>query len=155
MSEQTKSSIWRSLGRLGMVVVRLGAGHARLAWSKTPMPALTNLAELVHASAFAGVDRQRILHDDSAPTELERADGNWGAVARRLGAAGSGTGAKVASLASEIDRHLSPMNLIFLATRFTVFATFLQVFANPLLFFRHTPYIFGGDVQCWPGGVGI
>ena len=29
-------SAWRS-----MVAVRLGAGHARLAWSKTPMPALT------------------------------------------------------------------------------------------------------------------
>ena len=42
-------SAWRS-----MVAVRLGAGHARLAWSKTPMPALTNLAELGHASAFGG-----------------------------------------------------------------------------------------------------
>ena len=78
-------SAWRS-----MVAVRLGAGHARLAWSKTPMPALTNLAELGHASAFGGVDRQRILHDDSAPTELERADGNWGAVARRLSSRGWG-----------------------------------------------------------------
>jgi hypothetical protein len=72
------------------------------------MPALTNLAELGHASAFAGIDRQRILHDDSAPTELERADGNWGAVARRLGASGGGTGATVASLALEFDRHLAP-----------------------------------------------
>ena len=96
-------SAWRS-----MVAVRLGAGHARFAWSKTPMPALTNLAELGHASAFWGVDRQRILHDDSAPTELERADGNWGVVARRLGASGGGTGATVASLASEFDRHLAP-----------------------------------------------
>jgi hypothetical protein len=84
-------SAWRS-----MVVVRLGAGHARLALSKTPMPALTNLAELGHA-AFAGVDRERI-YDDSAPTELERADGNWGTLARRLGAQGGGTGATVASL---------------------------------------------------------
>jgi hypothetical protein len=97
-------SAWHS-----MVVVRLGAGHARPAWSKNPMPALTNLAELGHASAFAGVDRQRILYDDSAPTELERAqEGNWGAVARRLGAPGGGTGATVASLASEFDRHLAP-----------------------------------------------
>ena len=91
-----------------MVAERLGAGHARLVWSKTPMPALTNLAELGHASAFGGVDRQRILHDDSAPTELERADGNWGAVARRLGASDGGTGATVASLALEFDRHLAP-----------------------------------------------
>jgi hypothetical protein len=65
-------SAWRS-----MVVVRLGAGHARLAWSKTPMPALTNLAELGHASAFAGVDWERHLHDDSAPSELERAGAQW------------------------------------------------------------------------------
>jgi hypothetical protein len=96
-------SAWRS-----MVAVRLGAGHARPARSKIPMPALTNLAKLGHASAFAGVDRQRILYDDSAPTELERADGNWRAVARRLGAPGGGTGATVASLASEFDRHLAP-----------------------------------------------
>ena len=94
-------SAWRS-----MVVVRLGACHARLAWSKTPMPALTNLAELGHASAFASVDRQRILHDDSAPTELEWADGNWSAVARRLGASGGGTGATVASLAPEFGQLL-------------------------------------------------
>jgi hypothetical protein len=96
-------SAWRS-----MVVVRLGAGHARLAWSKTPMPALSNLAELDHASAFAGVDRERILYDDSAPTKLERADGNWGAVAGRLRAQGGSAGATVASLASEFDRHLAP-----------------------------------------------
>jgi hypothetical protein len=101
-------SAWRS-----MAVVRLGAGHARPARSKIPMQALNNLAELGHASAFAGVDRQRILYDDSAPTELERADGNWGAVARRLrlGAPGGGMGATVASLvrvACEFDRHLAP-----------------------------------------------
>ena len=52
----------------------------RLAWTNTPMPALTNLAELPHASAFAGVDWELILYDDSAPTALERADGNLGAV---------------------------------------------------------------------------
>ena len=78
-------SAWRSI-----VAVRLGAGHARLAWSKTPMQALTNLAELGHASAFVGVDRQRILHDDSAPTELEWADGNStaGGIRRRHGGDG-------------------------------------------------------------------
>jgi hypothetical protein len=86
--------------RRSMVVVRLGAGHARLAWSKTPMPALTNLAELGHAAAFAGVDRERILYDDSVPTELERADWNWGAVTRRVGAQRGGSRATVASLSS-------------------------------------------------------
>jgi hypothetical protein len=29
-----------------MVAVRLGAGNARLRWSKTPLPALENLSEL-------------------------------------------------------------------------------------------------------------
>jgi hypothetical protein len=58
--------------------------------SKTPLPALTNLSELWHATAFGGVDRERILHDDSAPTVFERASGNWGPVARRLGGLGGG-----------------------------------------------------------------
>ena len=43
--------------------------------------------------------------DDSALTALERADGNWGAVGRRLGAQGGGA---VTSLASEFDLHLAP-----------------------------------------------
>jgi hypothetical protein len=94
---------WRS-----MVAVRLGAGNARLSWSKTPLPVPLNVMELAHASAFAGVDRGRILLDDSAPTALERADGNWGPAARRLGATGGGAGATVASLAAEFDRHLAP-----------------------------------------------
>jgi hypothetical protein len=87
-----------------MVVVRLGADNALLAWSKTPVPALMNLAELAHASAFAGVDRELILYDNSAPrpTMLERADGNWEAVARR---------------------H----ELNFFASVFHFFATFFQV----------------------------
>ena len=72
------------------------------------MLALTNLSELAHASSFAGIDRERILYDDSGPTALEWADGNWGSVARRLGAEGCGAGATVASLASEFDRHLAP-----------------------------------------------
>ena len=96
-------SAWRS-----MVAVRLGAGNACLSWSKTPLPVLLNVTELAHASAFAGVDRVRILLDDSAPTALERADGNWGPAARRLGATGGGAGATVASLAAEFDRHLAP-----------------------------------------------
>jgi hypothetical protein len=46
--------------------------------------------------------------DDSALTALERADGNWGAVARRLGVQCGGAGAMVTSLPSEFDRHLAP-----------------------------------------------
>jgi hypothetical protein len=61
-------SAWRC-----MVVARLGASNVRLAWSKTPLPALTSLSELGHASSFAGVDRERILYDDSAPPSA----GDW------------------------------------------------------------------------------
>jgi hypothetical protein len=39
-----------------------------------PLVPLTDLAELEHASTFAGIDRERILHDDSALTALARAD---------------------------------------------------------------------------------
>ena len=91
-------------------MVRLGADNARLAWSKTPVPALTNLAEVAHASAFACVDRERILYDNSAPTMLERADGNWEAVARL---------------------H----ELIFFASVFHFFATFFHSFAASPSFF--------------------
>jgi hypothetical protein len=62
---------------LSTVEVRLGAGHIRLNWSKQLLPALTDPAELWHASAVGGVDLERILHDDPAPTTLERADGDW------------------------------------------------------------------------------
>ena len=72
-------SAWKS-----MVAVRLGAGNTPLRWSKTPLPALENLGELRHADAFGAADRDRILLDDSAPTALERADGNWGPAVRRL-----------------------------------------------------------------------
>ncbi len=56
-------SAWKSI-----VTVRYGAGHVRLRWSKTPLPALENLGELSHADAFDSADRARIFLDDSAPT---------------------------------------------------------------------------------------
>jgi len=66
-------SAWRSL-----VVVWLGAGNARLSRPETPPRTPLNVTKSAHAPAFAGVDRERILLNDSAPTALERADGNWG-----------------------------------------------------------------------------
>ena len=81
-------SAWRSL-----VVVWLGAGNARLSRPETPPRTPLNVTKSAHAPAFAGVDRERILLNDSAPTALERADGNWGPAARRLGATGGGAGA--------------------------------------------------------------
>ena len=96
-------SAWRS-----MVTVRLGAGSARLKWSRTPLPALENVSELGHASAFDVPGRSRILLDDSAPTALERADGNWGPAVRRLGAQHAQAHATVSTLAAAFDEHLAP-----------------------------------------------
>jgi hypothetical protein len=96
-------SAWKST-----VAVRLGAGNARLKWSKTQLPALENLGELRQAAAFGAVDRARIFLDDSAPTALERADGNWGPAVRRIGSRHASAGATVAALAAAFDEHLAP-----------------------------------------------
>jgi hypothetical protein len=91
-----------------MVAVRLGAGNTPLRWSKTPLPALENLGELRHADAFDAADRDRILLDDSAPTALERADGNWGPAVRRLVGHNAPNRVTVATLAAAFDEHLAP-----------------------------------------------
>ena len=96
-------SAWKST-----VAVRIGAGNSRLKWSKTPLPALENLGELRHATAFSAVDRARIFLDDSAPTALEHADGNWGPAVRRLGSHHASAGATVVALAAAFDKHLAP-----------------------------------------------
>ena len=96
-------SAWRS-----MVTVRLGAGGVRPSWSKTPLPALTNLGELQHAVAFRVTGRERILLDDSAPTALERADGNWGPAVRQLGGPYVGADVSVQALAAAFDQYLAP-----------------------------------------------
>ena len=66
------------------VMVQLGAGNTRLVWSRTPLPALENLGEMHHAVAFRSIDWSRVLLNDSAPTDLERADGNWAPAIRKL-----------------------------------------------------------------------
>jgi len=96
-------SAWKST-----VAVRPGAGNARLEWPKTLLPALENLGELRRAATFGAVDRARILLDDSAPTALEYADGNWGPTVRRLGSHHASAGATVAALAAAFDKHLAP-----------------------------------------------
>lgn len=58
-------SAWRAA-----VMVQFGAGYVRPVWSWTPLPAIMNLESLQHAAAFAGVDRHRLLRNDSAPTAL-------------------------------------------------------------------------------------
>ena len=95
-------SAWKA-----MVLVYLGAPrNAQPAWSVTPLPALSNIGALRGSTAFVGLDAHRILHNDSAPTALEAADGNWGAAQAALG--GPALGASLASLAAAFDQHLAP-----------------------------------------------
>ena len=67
---------------------------------------LSNIDDLTCASAFAGLDAQRLLHNDSAPTALEVAEGNLGAAQASFG--GPALGASLASLAAAFDRHYAP-----------------------------------------------
>ena len=83
-----------------MVTVQLGAGNTRLVWSRTPLPALENLGEWHHAAAFRSIDRSRVLPNDSAPTDPERADGNWAPAIRKLSGKLSGPTATAKSLGS-------------------------------------------------------
>jgi hypothetical protein len=102
-------SAWKST-----VAVRIGAGNARLKWSKTPLPALENFSELRHSADFSAVNRARIFLDDSAPTvpsrwvPLEHADGNGGPAVRRLGSHHASAGATVAALAAAFDAACRP-----------------------------------------------
>ena len=90
-----------------MVLVRLGAPRdVSPRWSNTPLPALSNIAALTTATAFSGLDAHRLLHNDSAPTALELADGNWGAAQAALG--GPALSATLAGLADAFDQHLAP-----------------------------------------------
>ena len=90
---------------ISLVTVRLGAGGVRPSWSKTPLPALTNLGELQHAAAFCVTGRERILLDNSAPTALKRVDGNWGPAVRQLGGPFVGVDVSVQALAAVFDQH--------------------------------------------------
>ena len=96
-------SAWRAA-----VVVQLGAGGVRPEWSRTPLPAIMNLESLHHAAAFAGVDRHRLLRNDSTPTALETADGNWGPAIRRLAVATARPDTTIDRLAEAFDHHLAP-----------------------------------------------
>jgi hypothetical protein len=72
------------------------------------MQVIENLGALQHSAAFLEVDRDRLLFNDSAPTALEQADGNWGPAVRALGRRSAGDATTVAALAAAFDRHLGP-----------------------------------------------
>jgi hypothetical protein len=96
-------SAWKS-----MVVVRLMAAGMQLDWSRTPLPAIVNLEAVRTASIFSGVDTHKIFLNDTAPTALERASGNWGPAVRNLCDAQASPAATVASLAAQFEQHLAP-----------------------------------------------
>ena len=89
------------------VQVRLGApwGH-NLTWSSGTLPALTCLARLVGAPAFAGLPVRALLLDESDPTTLERADGNWEAALQ--GIANPAADASLDDLAAAFNTHIWP-----------------------------------------------
>ena len=59
------------------VAVRLGLEAARrIRWARGPLPVIANLRDVRSAHIFDGLDRSRLLDDVSAPTALERADGD-------------------------------------------------------------------------------
>jgi hypothetical protein len=96
-------SAWKS-----MVVVQLMAAGTQLDWSRTPLPAIVNLEAVRAASIFSGVDTHKIFLNDTAPTALERASGNWGPAVRSLCDAQASPAATVASLAAQFEQHLAP-----------------------------------------------
>ena len=68
------------------VILGLGAGIGnRAKWSKSGgMPFITNFEDLVASPAFATPNASSILCNQSRPTALEAADGNWGQVTGSL-----------------------------------------------------------------------
>ena len=72
-------SAWKS-----MVAVRLLAPGMQLDWSRTPLPAIVNLEAVRDAHIFSGIDKSRIFLNDTEPTALELASGNWGPAVRSL-----------------------------------------------------------------------
>ena len=90
------------------VQIQLGAacaGHLR--WSRgRAMPTLANAEVIRRAHAFDGIDLGPLLCDASAPTALERGDGNWDAALHGLG--GLGLSASLAQLTGAFNQHVWP-----------------------------------------------
>ena len=103
-----RCSTWPSPSLTRQGRTPLGAGNTRLVWSRTPLPALENLGDLHQAVAFRSIDRSRVLLNDSAPTDLEWADGNRAPAIRKLSGKLSGPSATTQSLAAAFDQHLAP-----------------------------------------------
>ena len=96
-------SAWRTT-----VIAHLGTINDRVSWARTPLPAVNNIHELSHLAIFSEIDKERVLWNDSAPTALERADGNWGPAVRRLCNGAEGVNVTVAALTAAFNRYLGP-----------------------------------------------
>jgi len=89
------------------VAVRLGPEVARrIRWARGPLPVISNLRDVRSAHVFDGLDRSRLLDDVSAPTVLERADGDWEMAVFHLG--GPTRVGSVAELTARYNEHVWP-----------------------------------------------
>ena len=94
---------WRAHIRL-----QLGAaceGHVRWSGGRA-MPVLDNVEVIRRAHAYDGMDLRPLLLDVSAPTALERGDGNWDTALHGLG--GLGLSASLAQLTDAFNQHVWP-----------------------------------------------
>ena len=89
------------------VLLRLGAGFGNLAkWSRSNgMPFLTNLPDLVGSPAFAAPNAPEVLLNQSKPTVLEQAGGNWARAAQAMALPAP---ASLADLVFAFNTHVWP-----------------------------------------------
>jgi len=90
------------------VRIQLGAAcEAHVRWSRgRSMPVLDNVEVIRHAHAFDGIDLRPVLLNVSAPTAMERGDGNWDTALHGLG--GPGLTASLAQLTDAFNQHVWP-----------------------------------------------
>jgi hypothetical protein len=81
------SSVLRTAVFQAAVILALGGGFGnRIAWARSDaMPVVANLGQMRGAEPLMVPAASSILHDASAPTVLEVADGNWRGVALPAG----------------------------------------------------------------------
>lgn len=81
------------------------ADAERAAWSDARFPTLRDVDVLAGLVSHLGLSRTRLLSDDSAPTALERSDGNWESVMNRLAA---NPVLDVHARSAAFDQHVAP-----------------------------------------------
>ena len=92
-----------------LLLVALGPKlAAQASWSRAGIPTLNEVSVLRRLLVAACLNADALLHNDSAPTALELAHGNWRPVIDTLAAATDGLASLDAS-ADAFDREVAPM----------------------------------------------